>query len=279
MSLLLSVNQKLKRFETHPFLGWVGLLAHRELLFSWTQRDLESRYRGSYLGRAWSVLNPLLSLALYTFIFSVILKVRFSAGGHGSFALNLMCGLLPWLAFSETLIRATSVIASNQNLVKKVVFPLEVLPASLVASALFNQLIGMAILLIAVATMGGLQLTLVWLPALLVLQMAFTLGISWLLASLGVFIRDISQAISLILNVWMYLTPIVYPASMVPDNFRWALLVNPLAFIVESYRAAIVEGMAPNALGLLANLGASVLLMMLGYAWFSKTKRAFADVL
>lgn len=275
----MSVNQKIRLLDTHPLWGWVSLLSHRELLFSWTQRDLESRYRGSYLGRAWSILNPLLSLALYTFIFSVILKVRFSAGGHGGFALNLMCGLLPWLAFSETLIRATSVIPSNQNLVKKVVFPLEVLPASLVASALVSQLIGMGVLLIAVAAMGGLKVTMVWLPVLLVIQMAFTLGISWMLASLGVFIRDISQAISLVLNVWMYLTPIVYPASMVPERFSWALAVNPLAFLVEAYRSVILEGVAPHPIGLVVYLGLSMLLMMLGYAWFTRTKRAFADVL
>lgn len=272
-------HQVVRRMERHHLMGWLSLFAHRELIASWTQRDLASRYRGSYLGSAWSILNPLFSLALYTFVFSVIMKIRFGEQGHGSFAIYLMCGLLPWIAISEALTRSTSVVPANQNLVKKVVFPLETLPVSLVASSIINQLIGLVILLVAVGFFVGLKLTWLWLPIILLVQAGLMLGTCWFLASLGVFVRDIAQAIGLVLNVWMYMTPIVYPASMVPENFRWLLALNPVAFLVEAYRAVILDGRLPDMATFMANAFLAFVVMALGYAWFARTKPAFADVL
>lgn len=269
----------LKRFELNPWLGWVSLFNHQELIVSWTRRDLEGRFRGAYLGRLWAVLNPLLTLALYTVVFSVILKVRFGAGGHAGFAMYLMCGLLPWLAFSESSTRATTVILGNQNLVKKVVFPLATLPVSLVGTALINQVIGSVLLALVVAFTVGLHLTIIWIPLLLLIQTALMLGVCWFLASLGVFVRDVAQAIGLALNMGMYLTPIVYPASMVPEAYRWALWLNPIAFLVEGYRGVLLDGRAPAPLALVLNLTVALAVMVLGYLWFHKTQRAFADVL
>lgn len=268
------------RFGDHPYLGWLAMGRHVELITSLAYRDLEGRYRGSYLGALWSYVNPLFTLLLYTFVFSVVMKVKVNGGGPGGFAFYLMCGLLPWMALSEAWTRATTVIVGSSNLVKKVVFPLETLTVSVVASAVFNQLIATGLLVIAVAFFGGgLKLSLVWYPVILLMQLALSLGIGWMLASLGVFVRDISQAIGLILNFGMYLTPIVYPESMVPAQFRWLLLLNPIAFLVKGYRGAILDGSSPEVLPLLANMAFALLILILGYAWFAKTKRAFADVL
>lgn len=272
-------TQVLKRLEGHPFMGWLGLFAHIDLLRSWTRRDLEVRYQGSFLGNWWAVIQPLSTLALYTFVFSVVLNIRFGTPGHGGFAIYLMAGLLPWLAFSETILRATTVIVGNQNLVKKVVFPLPVLPASLVASGLVNQAIGTVVLLAVVAFLSGLKLSLLWLPVILAVQVAFSLGLAWAIASLGVFVRDINAGIGLFLNFWMYLSPILYPAEMVPEAYRWVFAFNPIAFLVEAYRGAILEGHGPDPLLLLAHGSLAIAVMVLGYAFFAKTQRAFADVL
>ena len=262
-----------------PSTGWAALARHRDLLVRWTARDLQVRYQGSFLGNAWAVLHPLATLAVYTFVFSVVLNLRFGPPGHGGFALFLMAGLLPWLAFAETVQRATTVITGNANLVKKVVFPLEVLPASLVASALVNLGIGLAILLVVVAFTAGLTPALAWLPVVTLIQVAFTLGVAWLLASLGVFVRDLQVGIGLLLNIVLYLSPILYPASAVPAAWRWLFDFNPVAFWVEAYRGAILDGVGP-ALGPLALHAALALgVMALGWAWFAKTRRAFADVL
>lgn len=262
-----------------PLAGVRGLWRHRDLLWSWTTRDLQVRYQGSFLGNAWAVLHPLATLAVYTFVFSVVLNLRFGPPGHGGFALFLMAGLLPWLAFAETVQRATTVITGNANLVKKVVFPLEVLPASLVASSLVNLAIGLAILLVVVAAMIGLSPALVWLPVVIAIQLAFTLGVAWGLASLGVFVRDLQVGIGLLLNIVLYLSPILYPASAVPPAWRWLFDYNPIAFWVETYRGAILDGTGPALAPLLGHGALALLVMALGWVWFAKTRRAFADVL
>jgi lipopolysaccharide transport system permease protein len=260
-------------------MGGAGLLAQRDLLWRWTVRDLQVRYQGSFLGNAWAVLHPLATLAVYTFVFSVVLNLRFGPPGHGGFAIFLMAGLLPWLAFAETTQRATTAITGNANLVKKVVFPLAVLPVSLVASSLVNMAIGLAILLVVVAATAGLGPALAWLPVVVLVQVAFTLGVAWLLASLGVFVRDLQVGIGLLLNVVLYLSPVLYPASAVPAAWRWLFDFNPIAFWVEAYRGAILDGHGPALLPLAGHAALAVAVMALGYAWFAKTRRAFADVL
>jgi lipopolysaccharide transport system permease protein len=254
----------------------VGLARQRELLVAWTRRDLESRWRGTFLGAWWALLQPLGMLALYTFVFSAVLKVKF---GTGDFALNLWAGLAPWMAFSETLARATTAIVGQPNLVKKVVFPLAVLPASLVASSGVSLAIGLALLAGAAAVAGTLHATALWLLPIMALQLLFTLGLAWLLASLGVFLRDLAAAIGLVLNAWMYLSPVVYPASMVPEAYRGLYMLNPAAFWAEATRNAVLAGVAPDP----AQLAVQALLAsgcaLAGFVWFAKTRRAFADVL
>lgn len=245
------------------------------------KRDLAQRYRGTAIGVVWSVIQPLFMMALYTFVFAVILKVKFGANGSTtSFALYLVCGLLPWLAFSEGLTRCASVVIDNANLVRKVVFPLEILPINVVAAALVSQIIGTAILLGACLAMGiGASWTWLAIPVMLIPQILWTLGLGWLLASIGVYVRDVGQIIGMGLTTWVFLTPIYYPATAIPARFRFLLDANPMATIVEGYRSLILDGTLPPLAMLGATSLAGLLVCILGHAWFFKTKRGFADVL
>ncbi len=257
------------------------LAQHRHLIRVMVGRDLALRYRGSIFGIFWSLLNPLAMLALYTFVFSVILKVKFGVnGGTSAFALYLFCGMLPWLAFSEGVSRSTSVIIENTNLVKKVVFPLEILPLNVVLAAVVTQGIGTLVLLAAVL-IKGVPISWTWLlaPLLLIPQLCWTLGIGWLLASMGVFVRDVGQFIGLALTAWMFMTPIMYPETMIPAKYQALMNLNPLAVIIHGYRKFILEGQLPSWRPILFTTVLGALVFLLGYAWFLKTKKGFADVL
>lgn len=245
------------------------------------RRDLAQRYRATLMGMLWALLNPLLTLVLYTYVFSVVLKVKFGADAStASFAIYLFCGMLPWLAFSEGLARSASVVVENVNLVKKVVFPLEILPLNVALSAIVTQAIGLGILIPAVL-LRGIQPTWHWalLPLLLVPQLLWTVGLGWVVSSLGVYVRDVGQAIGLVLMAWMFLTPIYYPEAMIPAQYQAITVLNPLAVIIGAHRSLMLEGHLP-ALGPLAlQILAGILVCGAGYAWFAKTKKGFADVL
>lgn len=255
--------------------------ARRELVKTMVFRELAARYRGSVAGLAWAVIQPLAMLALYTFVFSAILRVKFGVDGSTmAFAFYLFSGMVPWLAFAEALGRAPNALMENANLVKKVVFPLEILPVNLVVTGLANALVGLGVLAVGLLVWRqGLPATWVALPLLLALQFLFTQGLAWFLASVGVFARDIGQAIGLVLTAWMFLTPIMYPASAVPEAFRWVLVANPFAALVGAYRAVLLDGVWPDwgALGVFAAI--AVVCFALGNVWFRKTQHAFADVL
>ena len=245
------------------------------------QREVSARYQGSAVGLLWAIAQPVTMLALYTFVFSAILKVKFGTDGSTlSFAFYLFCGMLPWLAFSEALGRAPNVMLENANLVKKVVFPLEILPVNLTLTGLFNQLVGIGVFAAGLLVwQQHLAWTWLLLPVLMALQLLFTQGLAWLFASLGVFMRDVGQIMGLALTAWMFMTPIMYPASLVPEAFRWVLWVNPMAPLIASYRAILLEGKLPDPLALGAFTGVGIVVFVLGYMWFMRTKHAFADVL
>src|ERR1043166_3817357 len=192
------------------------------LFFSSAKRELLGRYKGSALGIAWAVLTPVVMIAIFTFIFAGIFGARFGANdSHWDYAIYLFCGLLPWSMFQESVQQSANTILAHANLVKRVVFPLEALPAAQVFAALGNQLFATVALLIATLIIRQrLELTGLWLPVLLIPQILFALGAAWLIASLGVFLRDITQGITLLLMAWMYLTPIIYPASIVPPHLH-----------------------------------------------------------
>ena len=258
-------------------------IAHRaraELIFSLAKRELLGRYKGSVLGIAWAVLTPVVMIAIFTFIFAGIFGARFGANNsHWDYALYLFCGLLPWTMFQESLQQSANTIVVHANLVKRVVFPLETLPAAQVLAALGNQLFATVALLIAtIIIRQRLEPTALWLPVILIPQLVFTLGASWLIASLGVFLRDITQGITLLLMAWMYLTPIIYPESIVPDRFRAIMNFNPFTALVRSYRRIFLEGAAPDWSGLAYFSAFAIVIFIFGYWWFARTRKSFADV-
>ncbi len=257
------------------------LPARADLIFSFAKRDLLGRYKGSALGIAWAVLTPVVMIAIFTFIFAGIFGARFGAGdSHWDYALYLFCGLLPWTMFQETVQQSSNTIVANANLVKRVVFPLETLPAAQAFAALGNQLFATVALLIATLVIRqNLQLTALWLPVLLIPQLLFALGAAWLIASLGVFMRDIAQGITLLLMAWMYLTPIIYPESIVPERFRRFIGINPFTSLVRSYRRVFLDGYAPDWRGLLYFSLIALVVFVFGYWWFARTRKNFADVI
>lgn len=252
-----------------------------ELILSLARRELVARYRGSFLGIVWALLTPVVMIAIFTFIFAGIFGARFGANGSTwDYALYLFCGLLPWTMFQDTLVQSATTIVNHSNLVKRVVFPLETLPIAQALSSLGNQLFGTVALLIAIVIMHQeLHLTILWLPALIIPQLLFTLGAAWLIAALGVFLRDIAQGISLILSAWMFLTPIIYPESIVPDRYRFFININPFTALVRSYRRILLEGAAPDWTGLAYFTGVALISFLFGYWWFARTRKNFADVI
>jgi len=257
------------------------LPARADLIYSFARRDLVGRYKGSALGIAWAVLTPVVMIAIFTFIFAGIFGARFGASdSHWDYALYLFCGLLPWSMFQESVQQSAYTIVAHANLVKRVVFPLETLPAAQAFAALGNQLFATVALLIAIAVIRqNLQLTALWLPLLLIPQLLFALGAAWLIASLGVFLRDIAQGITLLLMAWMYLTPIIYPESIVPPRFRWFIGVNPFTPLVRSYRNIFLDGLAPDWRGLAYFTAVALVVFVFGYWWFARTRKNFADVI
>jgi lipopolysaccharide transport system permease protein len=252
-----------------------------ELVLSLARRELAARYKGSALGVIWALLTPLVMIVIFTFIFAGVFNARFgSRSSPWDYAIYLFCGLLPWNMFQETLIISASTVVSHANLVKRVVFPLETLPIAQAMAALGNQLFGTIALLVAIVIIRHeLHLTVLWLPVLLLPQVVATLGAAWLIASLGVFLRDIAQGISLFLMAWMYVTPILYPESIVPERYRFYINLNPFTPLVRSYRQILIEGNAPDWKGLAYFSAFAVVCFLFGYWWFAKTRKNFADVI
>ena len=252
-----------------------------DLLLSLTKRELAARYRGSALGVVWALVTPFVMIAIFTTIFAGIFKAKFGASTAPSdYALFLFCGLLPWNAFQESVQLSAGTIVAHANLVKRVVFPLETLPLSLTFAAVVNQLFGTAVLIIAIVVLRReIHLTILLLPLLLIPQLIATVGLSWLVASLGVFVRDIVQGLALILTAWMYLTPIVYPETIVPERYRSAINLNPFTPLVRNYRRTLIEGTMPDWNGLAYFTLFAIVLFLIGYWWFARTRKSFADVI
>jgi len=251
-----------------------------DLILSLTKRELAARYKGSVLGIVWAILTPIVMIVIFTVIFAGIFKARFNAGdSQWDYALYLFCGLLPWNAFQESLNLSAMTVVNRANLVKRVVFPLETLPVAQTLAAIANQMFGTIALLLGMAIIRHeLHLTMLYLPALLIPQLLVTLGGAWLLASLGVFIRDIVQGISLVLMAWMYLTPIIYPETIVPEAYRPFINLNPFTPLIRSYRRIMLDGTAPDWVGLGYFSAFALFAFVLGYWWFARTRKNFADV-
>jgi len=261
-----------------------SLWRNRQLILQMTKREVMGRYKGSVMGVAWSFFNPVFMLVVYTFVFSEIFKARWGGvGGDDSktqFAILLFVGMIVLGLFSEVLNRAPSLVLSNVNYVKKVVFPLEILPVIAMGAALFQSLITFGVLLAAFALFNGyLHWTAIFTPLVVVPLVILTTGLAWMLASLGVFLRDVGQTIGVITTVLMFLSPVFYPVTAVPEQFRPLIMANPLTFIIEQAREVLVWGHLPNWLGLGAYTLSALAIAWAGYAWFQKTRKGFADVL
>lgn len=256
---------------------------HRQLISEMTKREVVGRYKGSVLGLTWSFFNPLLMLVVYTFVFSVVFKSRWGVGGDESktqFAVVLFVGMIVHGLFAEVLNRAPSLILANVNYVKKVVFPIEILPVIAMGAALFHSLISLSVLLAAFAFFNGyLHWTAIFIPLVLFPLVLITLGFAWMLASLGVFLRDVGQTIGIVTMVMMFLAPVFYPVTALPEEFRPWLMANPITFIIEQAREVLIWGRLPDWSGLSLYTLAAIAIAWAGYAWFQKTRKGFADVL
>ncbi len=255
---------------------------HRSLIRAFATREVSTRYRGSFLGLLWSFFTPFLMLAVYTFVFGFVYKARWNGVDDGNqfrFALVLFAGLIVFNLFAECMNRAPSLILGHATYVKKVVFPLEILPCSVLGAALFHALVSFVVLIAALALLQGLPLTVLWLPVVLAPFLLIVLGFSWFLASLGVYVRDVGHLMGMLVTVCLFLSPVFYPVSTLPRPWQLVLMCNPLTFIIEQVRAVLLDGHAPNLPGLAAyGLMASVAAWA-GFAWFQKTRKGFADVL
>jgi lipopolysaccharide transport system permease protein len=244
------------------------------------RRDILGRYRGSFGGSFWTVINPLLLILTYFFVFGVILDSR-SPGDptRFGFALYLLAGMLPWLAFSEGAARAPSVVLEHRNFVKKLVFAVETLPFNLVVSGLVSECFALLVFCAFLLASGrGVPLTVLWLPVLLIPQTMFTAGVSWFLAALGAFVKDLGQIIGFLMTIWFFMTPICYPELQLQTKAPF-LTKNPIYVLVRGYRSILLEHHAP-AFGPLWKLWlASLIVFILGHAWFYKLRKSFADMI
>ncbi|WP_156797141.1 ABC transporter permease [Nitrosomonas sp. Is79A3] len=250
------------------------------------KREVIGRYRGSFLGLLWTFVNPILMLAIYTFVFGVVFKIRLDPQNTDiyddkfAFALLLFTGLILFNLFSECLSRAPGLVLANVNYVKKVIFPLEILPLVSLGSALFHAGISFLVLVIFILVIDHpIHWTLICLPIIILPLLLLVLGLSWMLASIGVYVRDIGQFIGLILTMLLFMSPIFYPASALPESVRDYLFLNPLTFVIEQARAVTLYGQLPDWSGLVIYYMLACIIAWVGLMWFMKTRKGFADVL
>ena len=271
------ILRSLARTAVQPFLS---IWRNRSLIRSMVRRDIAGRYAGSHAGVFWTIIHPLLLMLTYAFVFGLVLQTRFANDNRpSSFVLYFLAGMLPWLPFSEAAGRAAGVIVEHANFVKKLVFPLDILPVNVVFAGLFSQFFGVLVFFGALLLFGrDIYWTALYLPLLIVPQVLFTLGVCWLLAALGVMFRDLGQLIGFVITLWFFLTPICYDESLLA-RYHWLFAVNPFYILVRAYRAVLLEQTAPDWQSLLWLSAASALIFLLGYGWFHRTRQQFADLL
>lgn len=260
----------------------------RSLIWQFTRRDVLARYRGSLLGLGWSFLTPLMMLAVYTFVFREVFNARWPAGTHQSlggnsnvaFALQVYAGLIVFNLFAEVMTRAPRLVLDQPNLVKKVVFPLEILPWVAILAAVFHLAVNLVVLFGAtLVARGGLPLTVLALPLVVAVFLPLLLGLCWLLAALGVFLRDIGQIIGMLMTALMFLSPVFYPAEALPARWQPVLMLNPLTVPIEQIRRVMLDGLWPDWQALALYALVALLIGWLGARWFAATRKGFADVL
>lgn len=269
------------RFPSDPASFVRTVLVQHELVAELARGDVAGRYRGSVLGLLWSLASPLLLLAAFTFVFGTVFQSRWggAATGHGEYALLLFPGILLHGLMAEAVNRAPNLVTAVPNYVKKVVFPLELLPLVAVVSALFHALIGFGVLAVALFFVhGGLPASAVALPLIVLPYVLVVLGVTWILAALGVYLRDIAQVTGLLTMLLMFLSPVLYPVSALPEPYRAWLWFNPLTLPLEETRGVLIAGHWPEWGALALYTLAATAIACAGYWWFQKTRKGFADV-
>ncbi|WP_455921254.1 ABC transporter permease [Pseudomonas putida] len=259
---------------------------HRHLILEMAKREVIGRYKGSVLGLGWSFLNPLLMLCVYTFVFSVVFQSRWGIAAAGQpeskamFAIILFVGMIVYGLFAEVINRSPHLIVGNVNYVKKVVFPIEILPIVAACAALFHAFVSLVVWLLAYSLLIGIpHWTALLLPLVIIPQLMLILGLSWFLASLGVFLRDAAQTTAILTTVLMFLAPVFFPVKNLPEKFQSLIMANPMTFIIEQSRTVLVLGQLPDFVGLGLYFIIALFIMWAGYSWFQKTRKGFSDVL
>lgn len=265
---------------------WAPVLCfwhNRNLIIELTKRDVIGRYRGSIFGLAWSFFNPLVMLSVYTFVFSIVFQAKWqitTGTSNVDFALMIFAGMIVHTLFAECINKSPTIIISNVNFVKKVIFPIDILAWVAMGSAIFHFAISLLILVCAHLLFDGLfSWNALFLPVVIIPLILMTMGISWLLSSLGVYLRDIGQLTSVITTILMFLSPIFFPASAIPEKYNYFIALNPLTTFIEETRNILLFSNMPNWEAVAKSYAISAVVMYLGYVWFQKTRRGFADVL
>ncbi len=273
----------MKSYPISPLSMIRSIWIHRYLIWNLTCRDVLGRYKGSLLGVLWSFVTPVLMLVIYTFVFRTAFNAKWGdqyADSVGNFALILFMGLIIFSLFSESVTKAPSLIINNVNFVKKIVFPLEVLPVVTLGASIFHAFTSILVWFFGYVLMHGAPpLAALLLPFIILPLLFFTLGVSWLLASLGVYLRDISQVIGIGCQALMFMSPIFYPVSALPEKYQWIIMLNPLTIVIEQGRNCLLLGVFPEWRTLLSAYVLAFLAAWFGYAWFQKTRKGFADVI
>jgi lipopolysaccharide transport system permease protein len=258
-----------------------SLFEYRGLIWNFIKRDISSKYVGSLLGLYWSVLNPIITLVVYILVFGVFLKVRLpGTTSIWDFSLYFAAGFLPWAAFQSSVMRASGSIIENKNYIKKVPFPSEIFPIYTTVSEFVNLFIGLAIYFVLFFLLKGIPtIFILLLPLAIILQMIFTLSLAFFLSSGAVYFRDIPQILGAVFMIWFWLTPIAYTIDLIPEGFQWIVKLNPTYYMLEIYRDALFYGRFPELNILIPFLVFSLVMLILGFLFFQKTKRGFGELL
>lgn len=271
------------RFKTAPRQLIASVNTHHQLLLKLIWRDVVGRYRGSLIGLLWSFVTPLIMLAVYTFVFTYVFQARWNVGEdepRALFALVLFSGLMLHGLLAEVLNRSPSIIINNVNYVKKVVFPLELLPIVILGAALFHFAINVGVMLLAMLLMGmPLHATILLYPLVVLPLVPLTLGLGWGLAALGVFVRDIGQLTGIITTILLFLSPIFFPLDALPPLLQKLLVLNPLTIIIENARNVLLWGEMPNWGALMMYSVVALSVFLVGFVGFQALRKGFADVL
>ena len=284
--LSIAVDHLMNPHKDHPAtLGamFASLWRNRRLIWQMARRDIDARYRGSLMGLAWSFITPFVMLAVYTFVFSVVFKARWGLGENESrsdFAIMLFAGMIVFGLFSEIVNRSPVLVTSNANYVKKVVFPLEILPWVAFGSSLFHSLISLIVLLLAQLVLKfTLPWTVIFFPLVMLPLTFFSMGFAWFLSALGVYVRDIGQITGLFTTLLMFVSAVFFPVSSLPEQYQIWLKLNPLVLIITESRKSLILGETPDWIAMLVALSASFVIAFAGFWWFQKVRKGFADVI